>query len=650
MMKIIFRKIQRIRHLWLCLLVMSFSTSVFCQNLDSLEQVLQTGKLTVEDQVKILDDLNWFYNSVDTKRSIHYGKQGLELAKKTGNKKMTGTFLKNIGVAYYMSGVNDTAMAYLEKAKPIAQDLDDYRMLAAIYNTYANIYRVQSMYNESIENYLNAAKILEAHQDINGLTLVYSNIAGIYQIMANHRQALPYLKKAEQLAIKTNDNEGLGSVYIALSDVGLELGDPKDTSVQYAHKAMKLFGQTGNRLFENKALQTLAKVYYHHHEYNVAAPIAKQAVDIAKDLGFARNTAEALTIMSNTLFYQGHYDQCAEVAMETLATDSTDINIIRNIYANLVLANAYLGHPDLSYKYMNRYKQFTDRYTTESFQNSLSELQVKYETEKKELKIDALEKQRQLYIWLGIAAALILLIALAFAYIRYRLAVSRRKLAEKETQRLEQEKKLVAVQATLDGEAAERTRLARDLHDGLGSMLSAVKLNLPQVTGNALLESVDVSRFQKALGMLDASIQELRRVAHHMMPETLLRFGLKVSLSDFCAAIPIARFHYFGNEARLPDKMEIMLYRCIHELVNNVLKHAQATQINVQFIQEVDRISFTVQDNGKGFNPNTTPEGMGLQNIRSRVDAFQGKMEILSSDQGTEIHVELDLKNNIAHD
>src|SRR5690606_16418992 len=129
----------------------------------------------------------------------------------------------------------------------------------------------------------------------------------------------------------------------------------------------------------------------------------------------------------------------------------------------------------------------------------------------------------------------------------------------------------VAVQATLDGEAAERSRLAKDLHDGLGSMLSVVKFNLPQVKGNAILEAVDVSRFQKALGMLDNSIQELRRVAHHMMPESLLRYGLKVSISDFCDAIPVVSFHYFGDEARLSDKLEILIYRCIHELINNAL-------------------------------------------------------------------------------
>src|SRR5690606_6996888 len=200
----------------------------------------------------------------------------------------------------------------------------------------------------------------------------------------------------------------------------------------------------------------------------------------------------------------------------------------------------------------------------------------------------------------------------------------------------------VAVQATLDGEAAERSRLAKDLHDGLGCMLSLVKFNLPDVKGGGILEAVDVSRFQKALGMLDDSIRELRRVAHHMMPESLLRYGLKASLSDFCAAIPIADFHYFGDETRLSEKLEIMVYRCIHELVGNALKHAEANHINVQLVQEADRISFTVQDDGKGFDQRRVTEGMGLKNVRQRVAAFQGDVHIYSSDKGTEIHVELE--------
>lgn len=634
----------------LCLLVACVPTVSLGQNLDSLEQVLTTKQLTDAEKIKILDDLNWFYNSIDADRSIAFGKQGLALAEKTEDEKMIGTFLKNIGISYYMDGVHDTALLYLDKAKPTIEKLDDYRTQTSLYNAYANLYRQQSLYNEAIANYLNAAKVLEAQNDIQRLGIVYSNIGGVYQVMINYEQALIYYKKAEQLAIETDDKDGLGSVYIALSDISLYQEAPIEESIAYAEKAIELFRQTDNKLFQNKALQTLAKAHYYHDDYATALPLAKQAVKQASALGFDHYTAEAIELTSNIYFYQGQHAQAVEAALEVLAIDTTDINITRSVYSNLTTAYAYLGKPDLTHRYMIKYMETLDRYSNETYQNSLSAMEVKYETEKKELKITALEKQRQLYSWLGIAGAVILLIALAFAFIRYRLAVSKRKLAEEETQRLEQEKRLVAVQATLDGETAERTRLAKDLHDGLGGMLSAVKMNLPQVKGDALLEAVDVTRFQTALGMLDDSIQELRRVAHHMMPESLLRYGLKVSLADFCAAIPTTNFHYFGNEARLPGKMEIMVYRCIHELVNNALKHAEAEHINVQLVQEPDRISFTVQDDGKGFDQYTVSEGMGLRNIRQRVDAFQGKLDIFSSGDGTEVHVELELTKNEQND
>ncbi|WP_461534127.1 tetratricopeptide repeat-containing sensor histidine kinase [Sinomicrobium sp.] len=614
------------------------------QNLDSLEQALKKQDITASEKIKLYDDLSWFYNSVDVKRSLTFGKKGLELAKKNGDKKMEATFYRNMGVAYFMGSVYDTATIYLDKAKPIALQLNDYRMQASIYNTYANIYRVQSAYDKAIENYLNAAQVLETNKDLHKLTLVYSNIGGTYQIIHNYEQALFYLKKAEKLAIQNGDDEGLVSVYISLSDIGLYNDIPKEESISYAQRAIELCRKIGNKFSENKALQTLAKIYYHHDDYDKAEPLALQSVSQAKKLGFPRLIAEGLSLVTSIYLYQGRYTESIAIARETLKIDSTDTNISISVYSNLAQAYAYLGNPDSTQTYLNHYRVTVDKFANQSYQSSLSAMEVKYETEKKELKITALEKQRQLYIWLGIAGTVILLIALAFAFIRYRLAVSRRKLAEKEKQQLEQERQLVAVQATLDGEAAERSRLAKDLHDGLGGMLSAVKLNLPQLKGDAaVLETIDVNRFQKALGMLDDSIQELRRVAHHMMPESLLRYGLKISLSDFCDAIPAADFHYFGDEARLPEKLEIMVYRCIHELVNNALKHAEASHINVQLIQEDDRLSFTVQDNGKGFDQHTATEGMGLHNIRQRVEAFKGQLNIYSTPKGTEVHVELEL-------
>jgi signal transduction histidine kinase len=94
----------------------------------------------------------------------------------------------------------------------------------------------------------------------------------------------------------------------------------------------------------------------------------------------------------------------------------------------------------------------------------------------------------------------------------------------------------------------------------------------------------------------------------------------------------------------MDSKLEIMLYRAAHEMINNALKHAEATQINVQLVQESDRVSLTIQDNGKGFDPAIKTEGMGLENIRNRVETYNGKMTLYSSpENGTEINVEIQL-------
>ena len=106
--------------LYKCIFIVLIPIMSFGQDLDSLEQVLKTEILTDKEKIKILDDLNWFYNNIDADRSISFGKQGLELARKISDEKMVGTFLKNIGIAYFMDGKHDTALVYLEKARPIA--------------------------------------------------------------------------------------------------------------------------------------------------------------------------------------------------------------------------------------------------------------------------------------------------------------------------------------------------------------------------------------------------------------------------------------------------------------------------------------------------------------------------------------------------
>jgi signal transduction histidine kinase len=280
-------------------------------------------------------------------------------------------------------------------------------------------------------------------------------------------------------------------------------------------------------------------------------------------------------------------------------------------------------------------------------------MQTKYETEKKELKISVLEEERRLMIWLSIAGGAVLLLALAVSLFLWRWTVQKKRLAEQQKQlaeqqikQLEQEKQLIATQALLDGETHERARLARDLHDGLGGILTGVKLQLQEMIKGVQLGYDHVVQFDRALELVDKSVHEMRRVSHHLMPDSLSRFGLKPAVDDFCRSLPQSIvFDYFGDETRLDPKLEVLIYRCIHELVNNALKHAGASQIMVQIMQEQNRIAFTVQDNGCGFDPLAAEsKGSGLQNIRTRIASFGGNIHIDSQvGEGTEINVELSI-------
>lgn len=206
-----------------------------------------------------------------------------------------------------------------------------------------------------------------------------------------------------------------------------------------------------------------------------------------------------------------------------------------------------------------------------------------------------------------------------------------KEVAQEQIKQLEKEKQLIATQSVLDGETAERSRLARDLHDGLGGMLSVVKLNLEK--GN----------YNKVTELLDESIEELRRVAHHIMPESLMYAGLKVSLEDFCCVIPNAHFQFIGEDTRLDRSLEVMLYRCAYELINNAVKYANASQINIQLAFHQSVIALSVDDNGIGFDPKEVVSGTGLKNIRTRVLAHNGVLTIRSAPgQGTEVIIEIE--------
>jgi two-component system, NarL family, sensor kinase len=199
----------------------------------------------------------------------------------------------------------------------------------------------------------------------------------------------------------------------------------------------------------------------------------------------------------------------------------------------------------------------------------------------------------------------------------------------------EREKQMVAMNSIIQGQEAERSRMAKDLHDGLGSMLSGIKLNLSSIKGNMAIPENDTLLFNKSLVQLDNAITEMRRVAHNMMPEALLKFGLPEAIRDYCDGINESnlvkmKFTSIGMSQPLEKSTEVILYRIVQELTNNAIKHASAKNIFIQLNRHEQGTTLTVEDDGKGFDITQIKKGNGLQNVQSRVDYLKGTMEINS--------------------
>lgn len=168
---------------------------------------------------------------------------------------------------------------------------------------------------------------------------------------------------------------------------------------------------------------------------------------------------------------------------------------------------------------------------------------------------------------------------------------------------------------------------------------------------NLIITPDNMAVFERSLDMIDTSIRELRRVAHNMMPEMLTKFGLDEALNEYCNTINTTKlltvkYQSLGMDARIDKSTEIIVYRIVQELLNNIMKHAVATETFVQLIRENNRLNIVVEDNGKGFDTALLEQhkGAGWVNIRSRVDYLKGQLDIHSEPgKGTLVNIEFNV-------
>jgi signal transduction histidine kinase len=388
---------------------------------------------------------------------------------------------------------------------------------------------------------------------------------------------------------------------------------------------------------------------------------ATEALQLAKELEDKDGIAVAYALLSSYYLGKLQLEKAKENALLSLQVARNSRQPANEKTALLLLADISLALRKVEdFKNYRRQQDSVEAVLlNRQITRNTQELEAKYETEKKNSQITELEKDKRIqtlsisqkntlnYLLIGVAGIILIISLLVYRTYRQRQLLQQNKIQE-----LENEKQLLATEAVLKGQESERARLARDLHDGLGGMLSGIKHSLNTMKGNMIMTENNVQSFERSIDMLDSSIREMRRVAHNLMPESLVKFGLDAALKDFCndinsiGALKIT-YQSFGLEGKVIEQtISITIYRIVQELVNNIMKHAQARQAIVQVTTDAKQISITVEDDGKGFDPQKLDNGRGIGwiNIRSRVDYLKGKIDTRSqSGEGTSVHIELPL-------
>jgi signal transduction histidine kinase len=330
-----------------------------------------------------------------------------------------------------------------------------------------------------------------------------------------------------------------------------------------------------------------------------------------------------------------------------------------NVYSEIVGIYKATGNSDKALEYQDKYIALNDSvYHLEKVQ-AIADTELKYEKEKDQARILAMEKetlekdmalerrtrQRNSYLFGGTGAVLIFVFLFSYNNQRTR---KNRVIAEQRIRQLEEEKKLLAARSIVEGQEEERKRIAKELHDGLGVLLSSAKMHFTSIRDQSPEARPMID---KATKLLEQASGDVRKISHNMMPGLLTKLGLYEAVEDLFEQVSEmeginARVMIEGEQARLNENTEIMLYRIIQEMVNNALKHAEAGNIRLDMEIFPDKININFSDDGKGFilTDMEKSKSMGLKSIESRTNFMNGMVSLVSSPgKGTQYSISVPL-------
>jgi signal transduction histidine kinase len=436
----------------------------------------------------------------------------------------------------------------------------------------------------------------------------------------------------------------------------------------YLAKAEDKIKQVEHPYYKASLYQNLSGIYFDAEEYVMAHRYIDSALVHLK--GNEDSNMSASIFMSKGLVLQrtGNTREAIPYLEKALgyAQAKKDWFVLREANLGLSEMNFSLGNIQKAYEHHLAYVQYKDSAQRIESERIVAEMAAKYRTEKQQLELSRLEDQaladdlekeqnKRQYIFLLIIAILVVLTLSALYLLQRRrntILQQKEALISEQLKRLESERQIDVLDSMLKGEETERSRVAKDLHDGVGSLLSGVKLSLSSMDGNMFISADHARIFERSLHQLDDAISEMRRVAQNMMPEILIKSGLIASVNQLANSISqnggiSIHVEHHDFDQRLSPETEIIVYRLIQELLQNILKHSAATEVIIQLSEHDENINIVVEDNGKGFSPDLWEKstGMGFSNLKNRVNYLKGSIHVnTKSGEGTSFLIEFKRK------
>lgn len=602
------------------------------QGLDSLMRALsgQHG----EQRVRTLSELQWELGFSDAHRALAYGKEELRLAEGLGDSALIALASNDLAITEYRLGHLRLAVDLNKRALRIRTALHDSAGMAASHSKVGVAYTDLMEFDSALAHNYAAALIYSDKGDVLRSAQVRGNIGHLYQLM-NDLPAAERVTRETVAILRGQENDYALAAAIGQLCQVLQHMNRTDEALSAGLEAMALYEKVGSKMDVANLNNELGQICRNRGDHAGGLAYYQRALALGEESGDLNGVATYALNVAKALVDLGRPKEALPLFERSVALCRAEGYDDQRMSALSGWVTALEHTGDLR-SALSRQRELTmlrdSVYNTQRLA-SLSDMQVRYETERTEREL-AEERQRGLerenrivrqrfLIALTAGGALMVLLGAWLVVSRQRGRLK----AERDAAIIAEREQ--GLRAMVESTDTERKRIAHELHDGVGQLLTGLRMRVETA-----------SRQQPALADLltlaDEASREVRGIAHRMMPRALGELGLAPALADMLEKslkLPGLRvtFEHFGLEGRLPAPVETGVYRIAQELVSNIIKHARASQVNVQLMRNKGHLILIVEDDGIGFDPGSARAGMGLAGLRDRARVLHGTIDINST-------------------